>query len=43
MRKDRHTFQKDSGYKIFEHKGNVDQRSLGGQLKKPKYSGNWNS
>lgn len=36
MRNDVHTFQKDSGYKMFEHKRNLDQRSLGGQLKKPK-------
>lgn len=43
MRKHRHTFQKNSVYKIFEHKGNFDQKSLGGRLKKPKYSGDWNN
>ena len=43
MIKDRHRFQKNSGHELFEHKGNFDQKSLGGHLEKPKCSGNWNN
>lgn len=43
MRKHRHTFQKNSSYKIFEYKGDFDQKSLVGQLEKPKCSGSWNN
>lgn len=42
-RKGRHTLRKDGGHKIFEHKGDLDQRFLGDQLKKPKCCGNWNN